>query len=94
MILSLAQSQVAEATKGNMFGAWSNLVTGTRPDGLVDCYLMESDGVVQLAALWESVDAHDLAIGEEATHPAFAVFEAMDAEPTHTVFKIVGHLGR
>jgi hypothetical protein len=79
---------------GNMCGAWSNLVTGARPEGLVDCFLMEADGVVQVVALWESTDAHDRALGEEDTHPAFAVFEAMDADPTHAVFKVVGDLGR
>ncbi len=94
MILSLAHSQIAEATKTNMFGAWSDLVTDARPDGLVDCFLMEADGVVQVAALWDSVDAHDSAIGDEATHPALAVFEAMGADPIHATFRVVGHLGQ
>jgi hypothetical protein len=94
MILSLAHSQIAEATKTNMFGAWSNLVTGTRPDGLVDCFLMEADGIVQIAALWDSIDAHDRAIGDEATHPALTVFNAMGADPTHATFQVIGRLGQ
>ena len=94
MILSLAHSPVDEATRDNMFGAWSNVVTGARPDGLLECFLIEADGVVQVAALWESVDAHDRAIGDKSTHPAFGVFEAMGAEPTHTIFAVVGHLQR
>jgi len=93
MILSLAHAPVDAASRDNLFGAWSDLVVGERPDGLVDCYLLEADGVVQVAAIWESAEAHDRAIAEERTHPAFAVFEASGLDPTHTVFEVVGHLG-
>jgi len=93
MIMSLAHASVGESEQLNVFGAWSNLTVGTRPEGLVDCYLLETDGVVQIAAIWKSVDDHDRAIHEEANHPAYAVFEASGADPTHSVFTVVGRLG-
>lgn len=93
MILSLAHAPVEEASRDNLFGAWSDLVVGDRPNGLIDCYLLEDEGVVQVAAIWESAEAHDRAIGEERTHPAFVVFEASGLDPTHSVFSIVGRLG-
>lgn len=93
MILSLAHAPVEDASRDNLFGAWSDLVVGDRPNGLIDCYLLEDEGVVQVAAIWESAEAHDRAIGEERTHPAFAVFEASGLDPTHSVFNIVGRLG-
>jgi hypothetical protein len=93
MILSLAHAPVEDASRDNLFGAWSDLVVGDRPNGLIDCYLLEDEGVVQVAAIWESAEAHDRAIGEERTHPAFVVFEASGLDPTHSVFNIVGRLG-
>lgn len=93
MILSLAHAPVEEASRDNLFGAWSDLVVGDRPNGLIDCYLLEDEDVVQVAAIWESAEAHDRAIGKERTHPAFVVFEASGLDPTHSVFSIVGRLG-
>lgn len=93
MILSIAHAPVEDASRDNLFGAWSDLVVGDRPNGLIDCYLLEDEGVVQVAAIWESAEAHDRAIGEERTHPAFVVFEASGLDPTHSVFSIVGRLG-
>ena len=93
MILSLAHAPVEDASRDNLFGAWSDLVVGDRPNGLIDCYLLEDEGVVQVAAIWESAEAHDRAIGEERTHPAYIVFEASGLDPTHSVFSIVGRLG-
>ena len=59
MIMSIAQAPVDEASHVNVFGAWSDLIVGERPTGLVDCYLLEADGVVQVAAVWRSIDDHD-----------------------------------
>ena len=92
MILSIAHAEVDEATNANVFGAWSNLVVGTRPDGLINCYLTEGEGVVQIAAIWETSEHHDRAISEEKSHPAYVVFEASGLDPTHTEYKIVGSL--
>jgi hypothetical protein len=93
MIMSVAHASVDESEQRHVFGAWSNLIVGSRPEGLVDCYLLETEGAVQIAAIWTSVDDHDRAIHEEANHPAYAVFEASGADPTHSVYKVVGRLG-
>ena len=93
MILSLAHAQIEEGTSHNLFGVWSDLVVGDRPEGLVDCFLLEADGVVQVAAVWETAEAHDRAVEEEGAHPAFVVFEASGLDPTHSIFEVVGHLG-
>lgn len=92
MILSIAQASVDEAARDNLFGAWSDLVVGDRPDGLVDCYLLESDGMVQVAAVWASLDKHDDALTGDETHPAALVFAACGVDPIHTVFEVLGHL--
>ena len=49
MIMSLAHAAVDEATSANVFGAWSNLVVGEKPTGLVACYLLKAEGEVQIA---------------------------------------------
>ncbi len=92
MILSITHAPLDEATNANLFGAWSDVVVGDRPTGLVDCYLLEGEEVVQIAAVWESAEDHDRAMGEEVNHPAFAVFEACGLDPAHTVFNVVGRL--
>jgi len=93
-VLSLAHADVEEATKAHLFAAWSNLVTGERPTGLLDCYLLEGDGVVQVAAVWENAETHDLALADEGNHPAFVVFEAAGIDVTHSLMSVVGFLGR
>ena len=92
MILSLAHAPVGEATDHNLYGAWSDIVVGDRPAGLVDCYLLYGDGLVQVAAVWESDDAHEAALGDEKNHPAYALFEAAGLDPVHRVFEVVGRL--
>lgn len=92
MIMSVAHATVGEATYSNVFGHWSDLVVGDRPDGLVDCYLLETDGLVQITAIWTSIEHHDRAIHEEANHPGYSVFEASGVDCTHTVFKVVGRV--
>ena len=92
MILSIAHATADEAEQTNVYGAWSDLVVGDRPDGLVDSYLVQDDGVVQIVAVWRSQEDHDQALGDEAVHPAYVVFEAAGLDPTHTVFKVVGTL--
>ena len=92
MIVSIAHAEVAEATLTNIYGTWSDLVVGDRPPGLDHCFLLEADGVVQVLAVWESQEAHDRAIADEKSHPAFTVFEAAGIDPAQSVFKVVGHL--
>lgn len=43
MILSMAHAQVDDAADANVFGEWSNLVGGARPDGLLNCYLVRAE---------------------------------------------------
>ncbi len=93
MIMSVAHAPVGESERDNVFGEWSDLVVGERPSGLVDCYLLETDGVVQIAALWTSREDHDRAVHEASNHPAYAVFEASGIDPTHSIYTVVGRLG-
>ena len=44
MILSLAHAPVDAASRDNLVGAWSDLVVGERPDGLVDAGMRRSTG--------------------------------------------------
>lgn len=92
VILSVAHASVADADSTNMFGIWSNMVVGERPEGLVDAYLLEGDGVVYVHSVWESVEAHDRAVEEGSIHPAFGFFEACGLDPTHTVLAVIGHM--
>lgn len=92
MILSISYVPVADATRENVFGAWSNLQVGERPEGLVDCYLLESDGVIQIASIWATKDHHEQAIQGPETHPGRVVFTACGLDPTHNVYKVVGRL--
>lgn len=92
MILSIAHAQVDEASSAHVYGAWSNLLVGERPAGLVDCYLVQGDGALQIVAVWADAKDHDRAIGEEKSHPAYAVFEACGLDHSHSVFKVTGQL--
>jgi hypothetical protein len=86
VIVTIAHAKVPEATSKNLYGEWSNVVTG--------CYLVEAGDLVQVIALWTTMDAHDSAVSDTADHPAFALFEAAGIDPTHTVFSVLGVLGR
>jgi heme-degrading monooxygenase HmoA len=94
MIVSLGHANADEAARSNVFGAWSDLIIGDRPDGLVDCYLLHSDDddTVQVVAVWESIDHHDRALHDEGAHPAYNVFEAAGLDSTHTVLNVMGSI--
>lgn len=92
MILSMAHASVAEADRQNLYGEWSDLVVGAKPDGLVSAYLLADGEHVRVAALWISLEAHDRARDEENTHPAFKVFEAAGLDPLHSVMHVMGAL--
>ena len=96
MIVSIAHARTDEAAQANVFGAWSDLVVGNRPEGLVDCYLLKShdDDAVQIVAVWDSIDHHDRAVHDDGTHPAYAVFEAAGLDCTHTVLDVMGNIHR
>jgi hypothetical protein len=90
MIYSIAKADVDEAAHANVLGAWSDLVVGTRPEGLVDCYLLRTDDAIQVVASWASREHHDKAVHEDAAHPAYLVFEAVGLDCTHMVYDVVG----
>lgn len=92
MIVSIAHANANDASQANVFGAWSDLVVGNRPDGLVDCYLLKSDDTVQVVAVWDSIDHHDRAVHDEGAHPAYTVFEAAGLDCTHTVLSVMGSI--
>ena len=92
MILSIAHARVEDAARENLFGAWSDLLVGDRPPGLVDCYLLEADGNIQIAAIWETAEHHEEAVRGGSGHPGFLVFAACGVDPTHEVFKVVGRI--
>jgi hypothetical protein len=92
LIVSIANAQIDDAARDHLFGAWSDLLVGDRPPGLVDCYLLEADGTVQIAAVWESAAHHERAVRGDETHPGFLVFAACGVDPSHTVFKVMGRM--
>ncbi len=93
MILSIAHASTDDAVDTNLFGAWSDIVVGERPAGLVDCYLLQGDGSVQVAAVWASIEDHDRAVDDGLNHPAFGFFEACGLDPVHSVYNVIGRLG-
>ena len=94
MILSMAHASVEDPTAENIFGAWSNIVVGERPEGLIDCYLSQGDGVVHMVSIWTSIEDHDRATEESKNHPAFGFFAACGLDPTHTTYEVIGRLTR
>ena len=69
MILSMAHASVEDPSAEYIFGAWSDIVVGERPDGLIDCYLSRGDGVVHMVSIWTSIEDHDRAMVEAKNHP-------------------------
>ena len=93
MIFSMAHAPVDDATATNLFGAWSNMVVGSRPNGLVDCYLLKGDDLAYVVSVWASLADHEAAISAlDATHPAITLFNACGIDPGHTVYEVMGHL--
>lgn len=92
MILSMAHAEIARATRENLYGEWSELLVGERPDGLVACYLTEDERFVRVMAVWNDLEAHDRALAQEQSHPAYLVFEAAGVDPQHTIMSVIGAL--
>lgn len=93
MILSIASAAVDEPDAEYIFSAWSDMIVGDRPEGLVDCYLSKTDQVLQMVSLWDTVEAHDSALSDRESHPALGVFAACGVEPEHSVYHVIGQLG-
>lgn len=94
MILSIASAAVDEPDADYIYSAWSDMMVGERPAGLVDCYLSKTDEALQMVSLWDTAESHDRALSERETHPAFGVFAACGVEPKHSMYHVIGHLGR
>jgi hypothetical protein len=92
VIFAVAEAEVTEADSHHLGGAWSNLVVGEQPDGLVESYLLSGGGVWQVISVWDDADSLDRALGEEGSHPANAVFDAAGIDCRHTSMHVVGHL--
>lgn len=93
MILSIASAAVDEPDAEYIYSAWSDMIVGDRPEGLVDCYLSKTDEVLQMVSLWDSAETHDRALSDRETHPALGVFAACGVEPEHSTYNVIGHLG-
>ena len=92
MIMSIAQASVDDPDAGYIFGAWSNMVVGQRPEGLIDCYLSQGDRVVYMVSVWDDSEAYDRAMGDRENHPDFGFFEACGLEPTNTIYDVIGRI--
>ena len=92
MILSIAHAPVDDPDADYIFGAWSDIVVGDRPDGLVDCYLSRGDGVVHMVSIWDSLESHERALADRKTHPTFGFFAACGLDPEHTIYDVIGRL--
>ena len=90
----MAHASVEDPTADYIFGAWSNIVVGERPEGLVDCYLSKRDGVVNMVSIWRSIEDHDKALQDAKSHPAFGFFAACGLDPTQTTYEVIGRLSR
>jgi len=92
VIFAIAEAEVAEADAHHVLTAWSDLVVGDRPRGMLECYLLRGEGIWQIASIWEDDDALSQALGDEATHPAYGVFEAAGADLRHNSMQVTGRL--
>jgi len=90
----MAHASVEDPTAEYIFGAWSDIVVGQRPDGLIDCYLSKGDGVVHMVSIWTSIEDHDRAMEEVKNHPAFGFFAACGLDPAQTSYEVIGRLTR
>lgn len=92
MILSIAHASVDDPDAEYIFGAWSNLVVGERPVGLVDCYLSRGDTEVYMVSVWEDAEAYERAVEDQESHPDYGFFDACGLEPTHTAYDVIGRM--
>lgn len=92
MIYAVAEAEVAEADSHHVFGAWSDLVVGEQPHGLIETYLLRGDGLWQIVSLWRDAESLDRALGDERTHPANTVFDAAGLDCRHSTMHVAGHL--
>jgi len=94
LILSIASAQIEDPTADYIYGAWSDIVVGQRPEGLIDCYLTQGDGILQMMSVWNSAEDQERALAETGDHPAFGFFEACGLDPNQTIHHVIGRLTR
>lgn len=92
MILSIAHAAVDDPSAEYIFGAWSDIVVGERPQGLMDCYLTSAEGVVNMVSVWETADDHDRALEDKGNHPSYGFFEACGLDPIRDTYEVIGRL--
>lgn len=92
MIFAVAEARVPDADSHHLMGAWSDLVVGEQPHGLVESYLLRGEDSWQIISVWDNAESLDRALGEERVHPANAVFDAAGVDCRHTMMNIAGHL--
>lgn len=92
MIFAVAEAEVAEADSHHVLKAWSDLVVGDRPDGMLECYLLQGEGKWQIASVWNDQDSLNRALEDEGDHPAYVVFEAAATDPHHITMHVTGRL--
>jgi len=90
VIVAIAHADVEEARVHHLMKAWSDLVVGDKPAGLVECLLLQGENGWQVTSIWNDEASLEQAHGDESAHPAFIVFEAAGAEPTHTTLRLTG----
>jgi hypothetical protein len=92
VIISMAHATVDDPEAAYIFGAWSNIVVGERPEGLIDCYLSRGDNILQMISIWNTIADHDRALKETKNHPTFGFFEACGLDPSQTIQQVIGRL--
>lgn len=92
MILAVAYAPVDDPGAQYIYGAWSDIVVGDQPTGLVDCYLSRGNGTLQMVSIWHSLEDHNRAIEETQNHPAFGFFEACGLDHQQSIYQVVGRL--
>lgn len=90
MIVAHAHATVDEAKVHHLMAAWSDLVTGAKPMGLVECLLLRGNEGWQVTSIWDKHESLQQAIDDEGAHPAFVVFDAAGVAPTHTTLELTG----
>jgi len=92
LITSIARAAVDDPDADYIFGAWSNMVVGERPKGLIDCYLSQGDKILYMVSVWEDNDAYDRALEDRESHPDYGFFRACGLEPTQALYDVIGRM--
>lgn len=92
MIISIARVSIESAGHGHLFAAWSDMVTQDHPPGLVECMLTQAEDRIEVVAVWRDRAAHDAALADEGSHPAYRIFDATGTPAEHEIVDVKGHI--